>query len=169
MAGGLPQGKSKIYHTFSDSTLTVREKRRNKFYEFLLRGGGQPASPRAPCAKHILFLICAITFQVRCIVCALWMGKQTQRGCGQRGVSQLGRQTACLWPVLLLHAVQGLSVVASLVMALKEGTQERGFQCHRFPKELNVPHGNNSQGIRKHILSTINTREGQEISFLYSS
>lgn len=66
MAGGLPQGKSEIYHTFSDSTLTVREKRRNSS-EFLLGGGGQPASPRAPCAKHILFLICAITFQVRCI------------------------------------------------------------------------------------------------------
>lgn len=82
------------------------------------------------------------------------------------GVSQLRRQTACL---LLLHDVQGLSVVTSLVMPLKEGTQERGFQCHRFPKKLNGPHGNNSQGIRKHILSTINTRESQEILFLYSS
>lgn len=36
-----------------------------------------------------------------------------------------------------------------------------------FPKELNVPQGNNSQGSRKHILSTINTRESQEILFLY--
>lgn len=50
-------------------------------------------------------------------------------------------------------------MVASLVMPPKEGTQERGFECHMFPKELNVPHGDNSQGIRKHILSTINIRE----------
>lgn len=85
------------------------------------------------------------------------------------GVSQFRRQTACLLAMLLLHAVQGLSVVASLVVPLKEGTQERGFQCHRFPKELNVPQENNSQGIRKHILSTINTRESQEILFLYGS
>lgn len=60
------------------------------------------------------------------------------------GVSQFRRQTACLLAMLLLHAVLGLSVVASLVVPLKEGTQERGFQCHRFPKELNVPHENNS-------------------------
>lgn len=84
-------------------------------------------------------------------------------------VSQFRRQTACLRAMLLLHAVQGLSVVASLVVPLKEGTQEGGFQCHRFPKELNVPQENNSQGIRKHILSTINTRESQEILFLYGS
>lgn len=87
------------------------------------------------------------------------MGRQTWRGCGWRGVTQLRRPTACLLAMLLPHAVQGLSVVASLVMPPKEGTQERGFQCHRFPKEPNVPHGDNSQGIKKQILSTINTRE----------
>ena len=43
----------------------------------------------------------------------------------------------------------GLSVAASLVMPLKKGAQEKGFQCHRVPKELNVSYGNNSQGIRK--------------------
>lgn len=44
------------------------------------------------------------------------------------------RQSACLLTMLLLHAVQGLSVVASLVMPLKEGTQERGFRCHCFQR-----------------------------------
>lgn len=89
-------------------------------------------------------------------------GETEVKGCGRRG------ETPASWPCCFsMQSVQGLSVVASLVMPLKEGTQERGFQCHGFPKELNVPQGNNSQGSRKHILSTINTRESQEILFQY--
>lgn len=60
-------------------------------------------------------------------------GKTDVKGMWPEGVAQL-RQSACLLTMLLLHAVQGLSVVASLVMTLKEGTQERGFQCHCFQR-----------------------------------
>lgn len=60
-------------------------------------------------------------------------GNRREGHVARGGVAQL-RQSACLLAMQLFHEVQGLSVVASLVMPLKEGTQERGFQCHCFQR-----------------------------------
>ena len=48
--------------------------------------------------------------------------------------------------------------------SLEEGG-ERGFRVQTASEEPNVSYRNNSQGIRKNILSIINTRKKQEIWF----
>ena len=52
-----------------------------------------------------------------------------------------------------------------LLCPRRQVLRERGFSVQTASEEPNVSYGNNSQGIRKNILSIINTRKKQEIWF----